>query len=59
MEFTCTYCDKPINSMGVIVDKTHIFHKECEKEYNNNRIKWFEELRKKEINELKFVHKFS
>lgn len=44
MDFTCTYCQKPITCMAVIVDNTHIFHKVCEKDYKQN------ELRKQIIN---------
>lgn len=53
MEFTCTYCEKVITCMAVIIDSTHIFHKVCEKEYNA-KIKLFEE-RKQELNE--FIYK--
>lgn len=34
MEFTCTYCKKPITGMTILIDKTHFLHKECEEAYN-------------------------
>lgn len=34
MNFTCTYCEKPINGMTILIDKTHFLHKECEEDYN-------------------------
>lgn len=34
MEFTCTYCEKPINGVGILVDKTHFLHQGCEEAFN-------------------------
>ena len=28
--FTCYYCEKPIQGMSKVVDKTHIVHAQCE-----------------------------
>lgn len=33
MVFTCEHCNKLINGMGVVYDKTHFLHPECEKDF--------------------------
>lgn len=32
INFTCTYCEKTINGVTKIVDKTYFAHQECEVE---------------------------
>ena len=39
MDFTCTYCEKPITCMAVIIDSTHIFHRACEKAYKQEQLR--------------------
>lgn len=31
LQFTCEFCEKPINGVSVIVDRSHVLHPECEK----------------------------
>ncbi len=39
MTFTCTYCEKPINCVPILIDKTHFLHPQCEEAFNKNK-KW-------------------
>ncbi len=34
MTFTCTHCEKPINCMPILIDKTHFVHPQCEAAFN-------------------------
>lgn len=45
MHFTCTYCEKPINSVTIIIDKTHFLHQGCEEAFKKkeNVIKKWED----------------
>lgn len=41
MNFTCTYCEKPINGVSILLDKTHFLHQGCEKAFKENIVgKW-------------------
>ena len=31
MEFICTYCNKPITSLAIVLGKTHFAHEDCVK----------------------------
>lgn len=37
MNFTCTYCEKPINGVALILDKTHFLHQGCEEAFKKNK----------------------
>lgn len=39
MHFTCTYCEKPINGVALLIDKTHFLHQGCEEAFKNKN-KW-------------------
>ncbi len=33
MDFTCAHCNKTIRGLGIVYDKTHFLHSECEKDF--------------------------
>ena len=49
MNFTCTYCEKPINGVALLIDKTHFLHQGCEVDFK----KLFKENELKNNTDLK------
>lgn len=39
MYFTCSYCNKLINGITIMIDNTHFLHKECEKAFNDGNFR--------------------
>ena len=33
MDFTCAHCNKTIHGLGIVYNKTHFLHSECEKDF--------------------------
>lgn len=33
MNFTCTYCKKPIMGISIVIDKTHFLHRDCQEDF--------------------------
>ncbi len=33
IHFTCTHCQKEINGVAILLDKTHFLHKTCEESF--------------------------
>ena len=48
IHFTCTHCEKMINGVAIILDKTHFVHKACEAAFRHaNGLETIEEARSK------------
>ncbi len=51
MHFTCTYCEKPINGVALLIDKTHFLHQGCEEAFKNENKKTFVDFMKEKLEE--------